>query len=111
MTLSIRSRCLSWSWMALLFVPLLRCSVAAPAADGTDRFFDPGSVQTIHLQIAPKDLERLHQALPERLCVPGTFRWGDQKVEHVGIRYKGNSSTSPDPTHKRSYLVAFSEYE
>ena len=84
---------------------------AAPAADPTDGFYDPETVQTIHLDIKAQDLERMHRALPQRICVPGTFHWKDQKLEEVGIRFKGNSSSAPESPYKRSFLIAFSEYE
>jgi spore coat protein H len=29
----------------------------------------------------------------------------------VGVRYKGNSSSGPDPSHKRSFLVSFPEFK
>jgi hypothetical protein len=111
---SLRCLCLCL-WCSVLLPLALRLVVgmasAAPAMDPTDGFYDPETLQTIHLQIKPEDLERLHRALPERICVPGTFRWNDQKLEDVGIRYKGNSSSAPDSPHKRSFLVAFSEYK
>lgn len=100
-----------WVGLLLTFRTLAGTVTAAPAADATDGFFDPQSVQTIHLEIPPENLERLHRALPRRICVPGTFRWNDQTVEHVGVRYKGNSSSSPDSPYKRSFLIAFAEYE
>jgi hypothetical protein len=83
----------------------------APAVDSSDRFYDPSVVQTIHLEIKPEDLDRLLRALPQRIAVPGVFRWNDQTVQNVGIRYKGNSSSSPDAQHKRAFLIAFSEYQ
>jgi len=85
--------------------------LAASAADAADPFYDPDSVQTIQLEIKSEDLERLHRALPERIYVPGTFRWNNQTVQTVGVRYKGNSSSSPDSPHKRSWLIAFSEFK
>lgn len=100
-------------WVALLFALRLFAGpvAAAPEADATDRFYDPESVQRIHLEVKPEDLDRLHRALPRRICVPGTFRWNDQTLQPVGVRYKGNSSSSPDSPHKRSFLIAFSEYQ
>ncbi len=100
-------------WVGLLFVlPSLGGPVAAaPAADATDRFYDPDSVQEIHLEIKPEDLDRLHRALPRRVVVPGTFRWKDQTLQPVGIRYKGNSSSSPDSPFKRGFLIVFSEFQ
>ncbi len=68
-------------------------------------------MQKVYLEIKPEDLDGLHRALPRRICVPGTFRWNDQTLQHVGIRYKGNSSSSPDSPHKRAFLIAFSEYK
>jgi hypothetical protein len=38
-------------------------SATAPAAtDGADRFFAPDAIQTVHLEIAPADLERMQRA-------------------------------------------------
>jgi hypothetical protein len=99
--------------VAILFSLFFLASpiLAASAPDAADPFYDPDSVQTIQLEIKAEDLERLHRALPERIYVPGTFRWNDHTVQTVGVRYKGNSSSSPDPSHKRSWLVAFSEFK
>src|SRR5262249_28239529 len=83
----------------------------ALAVEAADAFYDPDSVQTIQLEIKAEDLERLRRALPERIYVPCTFSWNNQTVQTVGIRYKGNSSSSPDPSHKRSWLIAFSEFK
>ena len=100
-------------WLALLFALRLLpgSTAAAPAPDATDGFYDPESVQTIHLEIKSEDLDRLQRALPRRISVPGTFRWNDQTLQNVGVRYKGNSSSSPDWPHKRGFLIAFSEFE
>ena len=73
-------------------------------------FYDPGVVQTIKLEVAARDLARMHAALPERIYVPGTFRWNDIELERVGVRYKGDSSSSPEQRHKRSFLIKFSEF-
>jgi hypothetical protein len=65
-----------------------RSATAPAAADGADRFFAPDAIQTVHLEIAPVDLERMQRALPSRIHVPGTFRWNDPTVREVGIRYQ-----------------------
>jgi spore coat protein CotH len=96
--------------MAVWCLARLWVAWAGSTEDATDRFYDPRSVQTIQLEIAPDDLERLHRALPSRISVPGTFRWEDQKFERVGIRYKGNSSSAPNAAHKRGFLIEFSEF-
>jgi hypothetical protein len=85
--------------------------VAIGPAEPVGQFYDPDVVQTIHLTIKPEDLDKLHQALPRRICVPGSFRWNDRTLAPVGIRYKGNSSSSPAASHKRAFQVAFSEYQ
>lgn len=99
-------------WPALLFVHgFLVGSVPAAPADATDPFYDPESVQQIHLEIKPEDLDRLHRALPRRISVPGTVRWKEQTLQNVGIRYKGNSSSRPDSPHKRGFVIDFSEFQ
>ena len=50
-------------------------------------------------------------ALPQRIYVPAVFRWGNQTIENVGVRYKGNSSSIPHQPHKRSFLIKFDEFE
>ena len=60
-----------------------------------DAFYKQGAVQVVHLQVSEADLARLKAALPKRIYVPGTFRWGEQVLENVGVRYKGNSSSNP----------------
>jgi spore coat protein H len=77
----------------------------------SDAFYDLNVVQEIRIEILPSDRDRLLQSLPERVYVPATFHWNDRNVENVGVRFKGNSSSSPNQTHKRSYLVKFNEYE
>lgn len=56
-------------------------------------------------------LHRMQGALPRRVSVPGTFRWNDESAVRVGIRFKGNSSSPPDWPFKRSYLIAFGEFD
>ena len=99
------------SFLGLVFLGSgLHAAAATAAEDPSDRFYDPAAVQTIHLEIAPEDLDRLHRALPQRISVPGVFRWGNRAIGPVGIRYRGNSSSQPQASHKRSFLVSFAEY-
>ncbi|MEE3284747.1 MAG: CotH kinase family protein [Planctomycetota bacterium] len=76
-----------------------------------DAFYKQGAVQVVHLQVSEADLARLKAALPKRIYVPGTFRWGEQVLENVGVRYKGNSSSNPRQKHKRSFLVKFGRFQ
>lgn len=85
-------------------------TVSAEREDGIDHFFDPSILQTIHLDIALEDLDRMHHTLPRRTMVPGTFRWNDTTARPVGIRYRGNSSSRPDSPFKRSFLISFKEF-
>ncbi len=81
------------------------------SAAGLDDFYRPDEVQSIHLEVAEKDMQSMLAALPERIYVPASFRWRDVTVERVGIRFKGNSSSNPNQTHKRSFLIKFDKFE
>jgi hypothetical protein len=74
-------------------------------------FYQVDKVQKIHLQIKDADLAKMKAALPSRIYVPATFRWGTQTLKNVGVRYKGNSSSNPNQRHKRSFLIKFGEFE
>ncbi|MEW6160375.1 MAG: CotH kinase family protein [Verrucomicrobiota bacterium] len=95
----------------ILFCFLAVLSSTTPAADSTDPFYNPEAVQRIDLQIEPADLERLRDSLPQRVFVPGSFRWNEHLLSSVGIRYKGNSSSNRDAPFKRGYLIDFSEFQ
>jgi spore coat protein CotH len=87
----------------------LQAQPTQPArADGD--FYHPDQVQAIRLQVSALNLRRLKEALPERIYVPAIFRWRDQAIENVGVRYKGNSSSNPNQSHKRGFLIKFSEF-
>lgn len=95
--------------MQRLFLPLLLLPTSLlPAAD---TFYKPEAVQEIHLQVQDDDLARMKAALPKRIYVRATFRWGNQTIEDVGVRYKGNSSSNPRQRHKRSFLIKFNEFK
>ncbi len=83
----------------------------ARAAGPLDQFYDPTTIQDIRLTIAPADLDRLQRALPQRLAVPATFQWNTHSLTNVAVRYKGNSSSSPNSPHKRSFLLDFPQFE
>ena len=76
-----------------------------------DAFYDLSVVQEMRIAISPSDREQMVRVLPERVYVPGTFEWRGHTIENVGVRFKGNSSSSPDQRHKRSFLVKFNEFE
>jgi len=100
-------------WLTLLFALRLAetSALAASATDVTDRFYYPEVVQKVHLEIKLDDLDRMHRALPQRIYVPGSFRWNDQVLTNVGVRFKGNSSSMPDSPFKRGYLIDFAEFK
>ena len=74
-------------------------------------FYQQDEVQSVYLSVAEADMNRMVAALPELIEVPATFRWRDVTVENVAVRFKGNSSSSPKQTHKRSFLVKFDKAE
>ena len=77
--------------------------------ENADEFFDKAVIQTIEINIAPADRQAMFDALPERIYVPATFVWRDMRLENVGVRFKGNSSSQPDSWWKRGLLVKFGE--
>ena len=83
----------------------------AKRAPNANTFYRSGMVQEIHLQVTDEDLARMQEALPKRIYVPATFRWGKQTLDNVGVRYKGNSSSKPRQRHKRSFLIKFNEFK
>ncbi|MCL4787563.1 MAG: CotH kinase family protein [Verrucomicrobia bacterium] len=113
MTVSLQSWVNGLCWLPLLFALRLAAPTAnaAAATDVTGRFYDPGVVQNVHLEIKQEDLDRMHRALPQRIYVPGNFRWNDQVLTNVGVRFKGGSSSMPDSPFKRGYLIDFSEFQ
>lgn len=81
---------------------------ASPSpASRQSEFFDSAVVQDIELEIDPVDLDKMIAALPTLISVPATFRWRDTVLTQVGVRYKGNSSSSPNQRFKRSFFVDF----
>ncbi|GIS60725.1 MAG: hypothetical protein CM1200mP2_29500 [Planctomycetaceae bacterium] len=83
----------------------------AKCTSNADTFYKSGTVQEIHLRVTDDDLARMQAALPKRIYVPATFRWGKQTLDNVGVRYKGNSSSNPRQRHKRSFLIKFNEFK
>ncbi len=99
--------------MAAGQIALAQDPIARPAKSvgaGPDDFYRADEVQSIHLQIAEEDWQRMLAALPERIYVRASFRWREISVDNVAIRFKGNSSAAPGQKHKRSFLIKFDEY-
>lgn len=98
---------------ALLLAACGPLSAAEPTARGladdaaAAAFYKPDEVQSVHLHITDADLNRMMEALPELIEVPATFRWRDVTIENASVRFKGNSSSNPKQTHKRSFLLKF----
>ena len=98
-----RSLVIAAWFFASLFSHL--CIQASRTEDLAAPFYNPDSVQVIHLDIARADLDRMRLALPQRISVPGTFRWDGETIRNVGVRYKGDSSSAPESPYKRSILI------
>lgn len=82
-----------------------------PGEGKLDDYYDLNAVQSIHLDVAKEDMKRMLAALPERISVPASFRWRDISIPNVSIRFKGNSSSAPSQSHKRSFLIRFDEFD
>ena len=98
-------------WLIGLWLWLVNGISSANTPPTAATFYNPNQVQVIDLQIDDHQLKKMRSALPQRIYVPATFRWGDQTVENVGVRYKGNSSSHPHQPYKRSFLIKFNEFE
>ena len=100
-------------WLCLFWTTAMMAHAAAadPEPSVSAPFYDPDVVQEIRVTIEPADLLRMRNALPERVYVPGTLQWNGLVLRNIGIRYKGDSSSSPDQRHKRGYLIKINEYE
>ena len=77
----------------------------------SDDFYERERVQEIRLTINGLNLKKMKEALPERKYVPATLHWRNIRLENVGVRYKGNSSSRPHQSHKRGYLIKVNEFK
>ena len=77
----------------------------------SDDFYERERVQEIRLTISGLNLKIMKEALPERKYVPATLHWRNIRLENVGVRYKGNSSSRPHQSHKRGYLIKVNEFK
>lgn len=109
---SIFRQMTSWCRLVALLATICSCRTTAEQTPSPSApFYDLSTVQEVRLQILPSHRKQLLQSLPSRVYVPATFQWHDHVIGNVGVRFKGNSSSSPNQRHKRSYLVKFGEYE
>ena len=69
-------------------------SYSLSAFCASDVFYKLEQVQEIHLTISGKNLDKMKNALPQRIYVPATFRWRNIRLDNVAVRYKGNSKYS-----------------
>ena len=71
---------------------------ATAAAQTTDEFFNPDTLQRIDLWLNSSDWSKLRQNFQENTYYPADFTWNGQTVRNVGIRSRGlgsRSSTKP----------------
>ncbi len=107
--MTLRRHTLAPFLVALMLISAGTGSASAQAA-GPEEFYQSDAVQSVYLTVAEAELQRMLAALPNRIYVRAAFRWRDISLDNVAIRFKGNSSSSPSPQHKRSYLIKFDEY-
>ena len=90
--------------------PASDVSSSAPApVDPAVAFYDEAVVQDVRLTIAQTDALAMLAALPERIDVHGTLRWGEIVVPDVAVRFKGNSSAMSGDW-KRGYVIDTDTY-
>jgi len=92
-------------------IATLAPSIAASQQKKLATYYSPDTVQNIHLQVKSEHLQKMKDALPKRIYVPGSFRWRDITITNVAVRYKGNSSSRPNQRHKRSFLIRFDKFK
>jgi hypothetical protein len=64
-----------------------------PAASPSDHLFDASQVRTYELTVAPADWQRLQDDPRAEQYVPATLLFEGSRLENIGLRYKGGTST------------------
>jgi hypothetical protein len=102
--------------------------LAFPDEDDASAFFDPRARHEVALELTPADLATLDADPAAETYVPGAFVADGERVDGVGIRYKGSvgafigcvaGSTAEDPFNlsgektcpKLSFKISFQEYD
>ena len=85
-------------WLQL---PLLGVGLTA------DAFFDDSVLHEIRLTINERDLQALRDQYLDNTYYPADFQWGNEVVQNVGIRSRGNISRS---SNKPGLRVDFDRY-
>jgi spore coat protein CotH len=80
---------------------------APPAVDPSAEIYDPERVPRFALELPPASVMALGQN--PRAYVRGTFRYGDEVVNDVGVRLKGETNLRP-LTRKAPFKIKFDEF-
>jgi hypothetical protein len=80
---------------------------AAAGGDPSAELYDPDRVPRFELELPPASVMALGQN--PRVYVRGTFRYGDEVVNDVGVRLKGESNLRP-LTRKAPFKIKFDEF-
>jgi spore coat protein CotH len=75
--------------------------------DPSAELYDPDRVPVFELELPPASVEALEN--DPRLYAPGTLRYGDEVVENIGVRLKGEYTFRP-LTEKAAFKLKFDEF-
>lgn len=73
--------------------------------------FQEGTVQIIELNFAQEDFWNiLEENYADETYLEAEFQWGELSLGEVGVRLKGGSSYTMNPTMKKSFKIDFDEF-
>lgn len=71
--------------------------IAEPDDDASRTIFAAGEIKTYELTVAPEDLAKIDAQPSAEIYVPAQLAIGDERVEQVGLRYKGSAGAFITP--------------
>ncbi|MCK4505795.1 MAG: CotH kinase family protein, partial [Candidatus Aegiribacteria sp.] len=70
--------------------------------------FDGDAVHDIHLYFYTEDWwQLLMENFPDKIYLEASFDWEDTHFDSIGVRFKGGSSFTNNPTMKKSFKLDF----
>ncbi len=85
---------MKWLGVCLFAVTVVVCAAVPSAAQTSDDFFNPETLQRIDLWLNASDWSKLKAAFQEDTYFPADVAWNGQTVRNVGIRSRGLGSRS-----------------
>lgn len=91
-----------------LIIPFLAVSAAGELVPGDHPFFVEDSVQEIRIYFDQEDFwDILEENYSSETYLEAEFLWEEYSFDAVGVRFKGGSSYTTNPTMKRSFKIDF----